>query len=74
MNSHIVAKLSPHIKVDADDVEVQSQEVATLIEELDFALYSNLKGILMSLHGLNITNLARLVYKRILLHPSVWYI
>ncbi|KAL0277779.1 UNVERIFIED_CONTAM: hypothetical protein PYX00_004944 [Menopon gallinae] len=65
-NSFIVGKISPYIDVDSDVEAVRRQSEQALEQELGYAYHLGVPAVLIKLHGLKSTNLARILYSYIL--------
>ncbi|KAK7868278.1 hypothetical protein R5R35_013873 [Gryllus longicercus] len=64
-NTLIVGKISSYIDVDCLVPAQRKQYEAAFIQELQYASHLCLPAVMVSLHGLNITNLARLLNNKI---------
>ena len=65
-NSFIVAKISPYIDVDSPNEFIRRQSEYALEQELGYAYHLGVPAIMLSLKGLNTSNLARILYSKVL--------
>lgn len=64
-NTLVVGKLSPWIDVDCEDPTLRQQSELTLTQELQYCTHLGLPAVMLSLHGPNHVNLARLLHNRL---------
>ncbi|KAK6638504.1 hypothetical protein RUM43_006771 [Polyplax serrata] len=65
-NSFVVAKISPYVNVDSPNDVVRRQSELALEQELGYAYHLGVPAILISLRGMNSSNLARILYSTVL--------